>query len=83
MDYGDIWPPAGNALSLATVSSNVLICVLASAHNELLKRIDYDVKTKRLRGTPSIRVITGVGAHSCVRTALSRECELRSILSLR
>ena len=63
--------PEDTALGLATGSSNALICALAAARNELLNRIGYDIRTKGLRNAPSIRVIIGEGAHSCVSSALS------------
>ena len=63
--------PEGTALGLVTGSSNALICALAAARNELLKRQGYDIKSKGLRNAPPIRVIMGDGAHSCVGSALS------------
>ena len=63
--------PKETALGLVTGSSNALICALAAARNELLKRQGHDVKTKGLRNAPPIRVIIGEGAHSCVGSALS------------
>lgn len=63
--------PRGTALGLVTGSSNALICALAAARNELLKRQGYDVKRKGLRNAPAVRVIMSTGVHSCVGAALS------------
>lgn len=61
----------GTALGLVTGSSNALICALAAARNELLKRQGYDIKTKGLRNAPHIRIIMSACVHSCVGAALS------------
>ena len=63
--------PQGTALGLVTGSSNALICALAAARNELLKRQGYDIKVKGLRNAPSIRDVMSAGVHSCVGAALS------------
>lgn len=59
------------AMGLVTGSANALICALASARNELLKRQGYDLAEKGLRNAPPIRVVIGEGAHSTVKSALS------------
>ncbi len=63
--------PEGTALGLVTGSSNALICALAAARNELLKRQGYDIKRKGLRNAPPVRVVMSAGVHSCVGSALS------------
>lgn len=59
------------AMGLVTGSANALICALAAARNELLKRQGYDLAEKGLRNAPPIRVVIGEGAHSTVKSALS------------
>ncbi|MCH3949688.1 MAG: pyridoxal-dependent decarboxylase [Acidaminococcus sp.] len=63
--------PKGTAMGLVTGSSNAIICALAAARCELLRRQDYDVYQKGLRQAPPIRIIMGAGAHSAVKAALS------------
>lgn len=63
--------PEDTALGLVTGSSNALICALAAARNELMRRQGYDIAKKGLRNAPPIRVVLGAGAHSAVRSALS------------
>ena len=73
--------PRETALGLVTGSSNALICALAAARNELLRRQGYDVLRKGMRGAPKLRVVLGAGAHTVVHSALSligfgrEECE--------
>lgn len=63
--------PDDTALGLVTGSSNALICALAAARNELLRRQGYDIAAKGLRSAPQLRAVLGAGAHSAVRSALS------------
>lgn len=62
---------AGTAMGLVTGSSNALICALAAARNELLRRQGYDLPKMGLRNAPPLRVVMGRGAHSAVSAALS------------
>lgn len=61
----------GTAMGLVTGSSNALVCALAAARNELLRRQGYDLPQMGLRNAPPIRVVLGAGAHSAVSAALS------------
>lgn len=61
----------GTAMGLVTGSSNALICALAAARNELLRRQGYDLPKMGLRNAPPFRVVMGAGAHSAVSAALS------------
>lgn len=63
--------PDDTALGLVTGSSNALICALAAARNELLRRQDYDLAQQGLRNSPKIRVVLSEDAHSTVKAALS------------
>ena len=63
--------PEGTAMGLVTGSANALICALAAARNELLRRQGYDLKRQGLRGAPRIRVVLSEQAHSTVLSALS------------
>lgn len=61
----------GTAMGLVTGSANAMICALAAARNELLKRQGYNLAQKGLRGAPPVQVVMGAGAHSTVTSALS------------
>ena len=63
--------PEGTAMGLVTGSANALLCALAAARNELLRRQGYDAAESGLRNAPAIRVVLGEGAHATVRSALS------------
>ena len=57
-------------MGLVTGSANALVCALAAARNELLRRQGYDIRERGLRNAPKIRVVLGAGAHATVKTAL-------------
>ena len=59
------------AMGLVTGSSNAIICALAAARNEMLKRQGYDVAEKGLRNAPPLRIVISEDAHSSVKAALS------------
>ena len=63
--------PEGTAMGLVTGSANALLCALAAARNELLRRQGYDAAESGLRNAPAILVVLGEGAHATVRSALS------------
>ena len=63
--------PAGTAAGFVSGSSAAILCALAAARNELLKRQGWDVHQKGLWGAPPIRVVLGAQAHSSVFKALS------------
>lgn len=62
--------PTETAMGLVTGSSNALICALAAARNELLRRQGYDLSRQGLRNAPPLRIVLGAEAHSSVRAAL-------------
>ncbi len=59
------------AMGLVTGSSNAIICALAAARNEMLRRQGYDVAEKGLRNAPPLRIVISEDAHSSVKAALS------------
>lgn len=63
--------PEGTAAGFVSGSSTAIICALAAARNELLRRQGWDVNQKGLFGAPPLRVILGEEAHSSVFKALS------------
>ncbi len=63
--------PEGTAMGLTTGSSNAIICALAAARNELLRRQGWNLPQQGLRNAPPIRVVLGEEAHASVKAALS------------
>ena len=63
--------PRETAMGVVTGSANALVCALAAARNELLRRQGYDIRERGLRNAPKIRVVLGAGAHATVKTALT------------
>ncbi len=61
----------GTAAGFVSGSSTAIVCGLAAARDELLRRVGWDVSCKGLFGAPNIRVILGEQAHSSVFKALS------------
>lgn len=59
------------AMGLVTGSSNAIICALAAARNELLRRQGYDLAKRGLRNAPLIQIVMSDDAHSVVKSALS------------
>ena len=63
--------PLGTAAGFVSGSTTAILCALATARNELLKRQGWDVHAKGLWGAPPIRVVLGAQAHSSVFKVLS------------
>lgn len=63
--------PPVTAMGLVSGTSASLLCGLAAARDELLRRQDWDVSAKGLFGAPPIRVVLGSQAHGTVSKALS------------
>ncbi len=63
-------PPYTSA-GFVSGSSTAILCALAAARNELLKKQNWDVHRDGLFGAPPIRVVLGQQAHSSVVKALS------------
>ncbi|MDJ0956275.1 MAG: aminotransferase class V-fold PLP-dependent enzyme [Arenicellales bacterium] len=63
--------PDNTALGLVGGSSISILCGVAAARNELLRRQDWDVNANGLFGAPEIRVVVGEQAHATVFKALS------------
>ena len=63
--------PAGTAAGFVSGSSSAILCGLAAARNELLKRQGWDVNADGLFGAPNLRVIVGAQAHTSVFKALA------------
>jgi len=63
--------PAGTAAGFVSGSSSAILCGLAAARNELLKRQGWDVNADGLFGAPNLRVIVGAQAHTAVFKALA------------
>lgn len=63
--------PNNTALGLVGGSSISILCGLAAARNELLRRLHWDVNANGLFGAPQLRVVIGEQAHATVFKALS------------
>ncbi len=63
--------PAGTAAGFVSGSSTAILCALAAARDELLRRQGWDVCERGLFGAPPLRVVLGEQAHSSVIKALS------------
>ena len=63
--------PPGTAAGFVTGTSTSLICGIAAARSELLRRLQWDVGVKGLYGAPEIRVVLGDQAHGAVLRALA------------
>lgn len=63
--------PSGTTAGFVSGSSTAIICGLAAARDELLRRMGWDVSSKGLFWAPGIRVILGEQTHSSVFKALS------------
>ena len=63
--------PACTAAGFVSGSSSAIMCGLAAARNELLKRQGWDVNADGLFGAPNLRVIIGAQAHTSVFKALA------------
>lgn len=63
--------PEDTALGLVGGTSISILCGLAAARNELLRRMNWDVSASGLFGAPEIRVVVGEQAHSAVFKALA------------
>lgn len=63
--------PSETAAGFVSGSSVAILCGLAAARNELLKKSGWDVNQKGLFNAPAIRVVLGAQAHSSVFKALS------------
>lgn len=59
------------AAGFVSGTSTAIICALAAARNELLRRKGWDVSEKGLFGAPPIRVVLSEQAHSSVFKALA------------
>jgi glutamate/tyrosine decarboxylase-like PLP-dependent enzyme len=63
--------PTGTAAGFVSGSSAAILCGLAAARNELLKRRGWDVNADGLFGAPALRVVVGEQAHAAVFKALA------------
>ena len=63
--------PAETAAGFVSGSSTAILCALAAARDELLRRQGWDVSERGLFGAPPLRVVLGEQAHSSVIKALS------------
>lgn len=63
--------PRGTAAGFVSGSSTAIICALAAARNELLRKQGWDVSSRGLFGAPPIRVVLSEQAHSSVFKALA------------
>ena len=63
--------PQGTAAGFVSGSSTAIICAIAAARNELLRRQGWDVSERGLFGAPPVRVVLGSQAHSSVFKALA------------
>ncbi len=63
--------PPGTAAGFVSGSSTAIICALAAARNELLRKQGWDVNVHGLFGAPPIRVVLSEQAHSSVFKALA------------
>lgn len=63
--------PEGTAAGIVSGSSVAILCALAAARNELLRRQGWDAGRDGLFGAPPLRVVLGEQAHSSVFKALS------------
>ena len=63
--------PLDTAAGFVSGSSTAILCALAAARNELLKKQNWDVPSDGLFGAPPLRVVLGEHAHSSVIKALS------------
>ena len=63
--------PRGTAAGFVSGSSTAIICAIAAARNELLRRQNWDVNVNGLFGAPPIRVVLSEQAHSSVFKALA------------
>ncbi len=63
--------PKGTAAGFVSGSSTAIICALAAARNELLKRQGWDVSANGLFGATPVRVVISAQAHSSVFKALA------------
>lgn len=63
--------PPCTAAGFVSGSSTAILCALAAARNELLKKQHWDVHQSGLFGAPPLRVVLGEQAHSSVIKALS------------
>jgi glutamate/tyrosine decarboxylase-like PLP-dependent enzyme len=62
--------PQGTAAGFVSGSSTAIICGLAAARNELLRRLKWDVSLHGLFGAPKLRIVLGEQAHASVFKAL-------------
>jgi glutamate/tyrosine decarboxylase-like PLP-dependent enzyme len=58
--------PGGTAAGFVGGTTAAILCGLATGRNEVLKRHDWDVRSKGLLGAPKIRVVLGEQAHATV-----------------
>ncbi len=63
--------PQGTAAGFVSGSSTAIICALATARNELLKKQGWSVSEQGLFGAPPIKVVLSEQAHSSVFKALA------------
>lgn len=63
--------PPQTVAGFVSGSSMAIVCGLAAARYELLKRARWDVNAQGLFGAPPIRVVVGAEAHSTVFKALA------------
>ncbi len=63
--------PEDCAAGFVSGSSMAILCGLAAARHELLKRAGWDVNSQGLFGAPPIRVVVGAEAHSTVFKSLA------------
>jgi len=63
--------PPQTVAGFVSGSSMAIVCGLAAARYELLKRTGWDVNAQGLFGAPPIRVVVGAEAHSTVFKALA------------
>jgi len=63
--------PQECAMGLVGGTSMAILCALAAARYEILKRAGWDVNAQGLFGAPAMRVVVGAEAHSSVFKALA------------
>ena len=63
--------PEDCALGLVGGTSMAILCALAAARYEILKKAGWDVNARGLFGAPPMRVVVGAEAHSSVFKALA------------
>jgi len=63
--------PEESAMGLVGGTSMAIMCALAAARYEILKRAGWDVNVNGLFGAPPMRVVVGAEAHSSVFKALA------------